>query len=100
MGTFDHQIQLIESIEGEDEQGFPIEEERPKPPIFANRLSIRSGEYWQAKNAGVELSYTFEVHSFEYNGEEKLLYDDPENPYVIERTFYKGYLTELYCGGC
>lgn len=93
--TFDHEIQLIGLVEGTDESGFPKEEIKPKPPILANRLSIRSSEYWQAKQAGVELSYTFEVHSFEYAGEEKMLYEG--NEYTIERTYEKGDIVELIC---
>lgn len=83
--TFDHEIQLIGLIESVDDDGFPITTPGPKPPILANRLSIRSNEYWQAKQGGVELSYTFEVHAFEYGGEEKLLYNGDE--YDIVRTY-------------
>lgn len=93
--TFDHEIQLIGLVDDVDDSGFPIVEEKPMPPILANRLSIRSNEYWQAKQAGVELSYTFEVHEFEYNGEEKMLYEGKE--YTIERTYEKGNLIELIC---
>lgn len=95
MRTFDHEVQLIGLVDGVDDEGFEFEEERPKPPILANRLSIRSNEYWQAKQSGVNLSYTFEVHSIEYQGEEKLIYEDEE--YRIERTFEKGDYVELIC---
>ena len=94
MRTFDHQLQLIGLAEGVDDDGFPIEEIKPKDPIFANKLSVRSNEFWQARNTGVQLSYAFEIHSFEYEGEEKALYDGEE--YTIERTYSKGDLTEIY----
>lgn len=84
--TWDYQIQLIGVITTENDNGFPIETEGPKDPILANKLSIRSNEWWQAKNSGKELSKTFEVHPFEYEGEEKLLYEKEE--YKIERTFH------------
>lgn len=93
--TFDHEIQLIGLVEGLDDEGFEVIEERPKEPILANRLSVRSSEYWQAKQSGIQLSYVFEIHKFEYNGEEKMLYDD--KAYKIERTYEKGDYIELYC---
>lgn len=92
---FDHQIQLIGIVEDVNENGFPIESERPKDPILAKRLSVRSNEFWNAKQSGIELDYVFEVHSFEYNGEEKLLHDNVE--YMITRTYDKGDMTELTC---
>lgn len=93
--AFDHQIQLIGLVEGIDDEGFPTIEEKPKAPILANRLSIRSTEYWQAKQSGVRLSYVFEIHKFEYEGEEKMLYEGKE--YKIERTYEKDDYIELYC---
>lgn len=95
METFDHEIQLVALVQGIGDDGFPIKEEQPQPPILANRLSIRSSEYWQAKQSGVELSYTFEIHAFEYNGERKLIYENED--YEIERTYNKGELVELIC---
>lgn len=94
MATFDYQLQLIGLVEGVDDDGFPSVEEKPKDPILANKLNVRSSEFWQAKTSGVELVYAFEVHSFEYKGEEKALYDG--NEYIIERTYDKGGLTEIY----
>jgi hypothetical protein len=95
MRTFDHEVRLIGLYEGIDNDGFEVVEERPKPPILANRLSIRSSEYWQAKQSGISLSYTFEVHAIEYQGEEKLIYEDEE--YQIERTYEKSDYVELIC---
>lgn len=94
--TFDHEIQLIGLTEALDADGFPKTKPGPQPPILANRLSIRSNEFWQAKQGGVELSCTFEVHAFEYNGEEKLLYKGDE--YDILRTYENqdGFI-ELVC---
>lgn len=94
MRTFDHQLSLIGLVEGTDEYGFPISEVQEKPPILANKLSVRSSEYWQARTTGVQLTYAFEIHSFEYEGEEKAVHEG--NEYTIERTFGKGDLTEIY----
>lgn len=93
--TFDYEVQLIGLVEGVDDSGFPINEEKPKEPILANKLSVRSNEYWQAKQSGVELSFVFEIHMFEYEGEEKLLFEG--KPYDIERTYEKGDFVELVC---
>lgn len=95
MRTFDHEVQLVGLYEGLDDDGFEVIEERPKSPILANRLSVRSSEYWQAKQSGIRLAYTFEIHAIEYEGEEKLIYEDEE--YHIERTYEKGDYVELIC---
>lgn len=95
MRTFDEEVHLIGLVEGVDDEGFNVIVEGKKPPILANKLSVRSNEYWQAKQSGISLSYTFEVHAIEYNGEEKLMYDDDE--YRIERTYEKGDYVELIC---
>lgn len=97
MRTFDQQIQLIGLVEGVDESGFPNVIEDAKPPILANKLSVRSSEYWQAKQTGINLSFVFEIHSFEFAGEEKMLFEG--NEYTIERTFEKGEYIELVCLG-
>lgn len=96
MKTFDDEIQLISLVESIDDEGFPVVEEGPQSPILANRLSIRSNEFWSAKQEGVRLTYMFEVHSFEYNGEEKLLYEGKEHK--VERSYVRDdNLTELVC---
>lgn len=93
MRTWDHEIQLIKVVKRVNENGFEVEEKVYKDKILANKLSVRSQEYWQAKQSGIELSHVFEVHKIEYNGERALLYDDEE--YTIERTFEKGDYIEL-----
>ena len=102
MKTFDDEIRLISLVEGVDDEGFPVVEEGPQAPILANRLSIRSNEFWSAKQGGVTLTYMFEVHSFEYSGEEKLLYRKSETDSWLEHKIERSYvkddnLTELVC---
>jgi hypothetical protein len=94
MNTFDEQIQLISLDEGIDDHGFPAVVETVKSPILANLISVKSNDYWQAKTNGVKLVYGFEVHAFEYRGEEKAMYKNEK--YDIERTFPKNDLTEIY----
>lgn len=94
--TFDDEILLVGLVEGIDDEGFPIVDEDAETDVLANRLSIRSNEFWSAKQDGVVLTYMFEVHSFEYHGEEKLIYEGKEHK--IERTYVKDDgLTELIC---
>lgn len=96
MNTFDHEIILVDVTEGGfDDDGFPLPGEVQREPILANKLSVRSSEYWQANQSGVNLSYVFEVHTFEYNDEERLVFEG--EPHVIKRTFEKGDLIELVC---
>lgn len=92
---FEHQIQLIGLVEGVNENGFPDLVETTKEPILAKKLSVRSNDFWSAKQSGVNLVYAFEVHSFEYDGEEKLQYENER--YDVERTYNKGDTTEIYC---
>lgn len=93
--TFDYEIQLIALVEGVDGSGFPTTEEKLEDPILANKLSVHSSEYWSANQSGVTLSATFEVHSFEFDDEEKLKFKG--ETYNIVRTYNKGELTELVC---
>jgi len=61
--------------------------------IFAKKKSIRSSEFYDAKNVGLKPELTFEVYSFDFNNDEKLRYNNKE--YSILRTFEKGEKTEL-----
>jgi len=88
-------VDLVGMVEDTDEYGFPKKEEIVKKGIFANKKSVRSNEYYMAKQSGIELSYMFEIRSIEYEGEEQLNYEG--NEYTIERTYDKGELIELTC---
>lgn len=91
--TWDFEVKLIELKKEINENGFEEVVRNVKDPILANKLSVRSNEYWSAKQNGIELSNVFEVNSIEYQGERELLYDDES--YHIERTYDKGDYTEL-----
>lgn len=88
-------VELIPLESGRNENGFPVEEEGEPRQVFANELSVRSSEYWQAKNAGIQLSVRYEVRKIEYNNEERLAVNG--NKYTIERTYNQGETTELIC---
>lgn len=91
--TFNEQIQLIDVVKSINDNGFETIKRIYKDKILANKLSVRSSEYWYAKQSGVELSHVFEVHAIEFNGERELSYDGVD--YTIERTFEKGDYIEL-----
>lgn len=88
-------VDLIPMLSGTNENGFPVEGEGEPRQVFANKLSVRSSEYWQAKNAGVQLSVQYEVRAIEYNNEERLAVNGDK--YTIERTYNQGETTELIC---
>lgn len=63
--------------------------------VFANKLSVRSKEFYEARTIDLKPELMFEVRSSEYNGEEMLKFDSIE--YSIIRTYDIGEITELIC---
>lgn len=63
--------------------------------VYANKKSVRQSEFYQAASVGLKPELMFEVHSFDYNNDETLVYNDTE--YTIIRVYNKGELTELVC---
>jgi hypothetical protein len=88
-------IYLFGITEGTDSDGFSSPVEGEPKLVFANKKSVRSQEYYLAKQSGIELSYMFDVRSVDYEGEEKLVFDN--NEFIIERVYEKGEFTELIC---
>lgn len=88
-------IQLVALVEGQDDQGFPDIVPGEPRQVFANKKSIGSQQYFLAKQSGVELSLMFEVRSVDYDGEERVVFEDKEHE--VERTFEKGEFIELVC---
>ena len=88
-------VTLIGVAEGMDDYGFPIQEKVIREGIYANKKSVRSNEFYMAKQSGINLSVMFEVRSIDYQGEEQLIHNNKE--YNIERTYDKGEFVELTC---
>lgn len=88
-------ITLVSEQPEYDDDGFPIEGGTEESTVFANRKSVKSSEYYAAKETGVELSYIFEIRSAEYNGETKIKYED--DTHEVERSYMKGEFVELTC---
>lgn len=65
--------------------------------LYANKKSIRQSEYYQAAVTGLKPELVFEVHTFEYNNEQKLRYPAGEagKVYDIIRTYENGEKMEL-----
>lgn len=79
---------LVETIEhGEPIQSYQWRE------VFSNKKSVRQSEFYQAGTIGLRPELIFEVHSFEFDNDEKVKYNDKE--YTIIRVFDKGEITEL-----
>lgn len=88
-------IKLVSIGEGKDKDGFPADVEVVSEDVFANKLPVRSSEFYQASQAGYLIAATFEIRSIEYQGEESLIFE--EDPYRIVRTYDKGEFVELSC---
>lgn len=86
-------LTLLEAGGGIDDDGFAITEPHSPVDVYANRKSIRSTEYYAAKQAGIELSYMFEVRSMEYDGQD--IVDHEGERFEVERTYEKGEFIEL-----
>jgi len=92
-------VYLAGLTEGVDDYGFPKVVESERKQVFANKKSIRSSEYYQAKQSGIDLAFTYEMRSIDYDGEEYLYLslDEDEKPHEIERTYETGEFIELVC---
>ena len=94
---FKEVIKLISVTVTENDMGdiieTPVERE-----VYADKQSIRQSEFYQAAATGLRPELMFVVTSIEYEGEQKLKYNDKE--YTIIRTYDKDdELTELICQG-
>lgn len=95
MSRWSDVINLIGVQEGTDEDGFPADVEVRSEDIYANKLPVKSSEFYQASQAGYLIASTFEIRSIDYQGEESLLFE--EDLYRIVRTYDKGEFIELSC---
>lgn len=80
-------IYLISVQLTQDEWGNWIEEEEERM-VFANEFSVSTKEFYDASLAGLKPSKTWEIYSFEYNGETKLRHE--EDVYKVMHTVKKG----------
>jgi len=88
-------IFLVPLIDDSNRLGDPVETEGKPRKIFAERISIRQSEFYQAEGTRFKPEIAFKVWSKEYNVEQRLKYK--EKDYTIFRTFEKGAQMELIC---
>lgn len=85
MARFDKVIYLLSASTEYDEIGNPVETITERK-VFAAELAVFSNEFYNAAAAGLRAERKFEIYTDEYQGEEKLKYDDVT--YRIIRTSY------------
>lgn len=89
-------VDLLIYEEGKDEDGFPTPPvETSRRTVFVNKKDVRSSEFYMANQQGVALKFMFEMHSFDYEGEEILEYEGRQ--YKVFRTYDKGEKIEIIC---
>ncbi|TDL34575.1 hypothetical protein E2R51_02335 [Jeotgalibacillus sp. S-D1] len=93
--SWDYEVELLSFVESVDSDGFPLESQEESIAILANKLPVRSTEFYSASRAGFTIEKTFEVNSIEYSGQEDLRFDG--DIYRIRRTYEKDHIIELYC---
>jgi len=54
-------------------------------PVYANKKSIKQAEFYKAAGVGLSPEMMFEIHSFEYSGNQYVRYDG--KIYSILRTY-------------
>jgi hypothetical protein len=63
-------IALSEPTEATNEHGFPIPKPETATTVFADMKSVGYSEYFEASKAGYTAALKFDVHSFEYSGQQ------------------------------
>ena len=90
-------LYLITELKSENELGDVITIDTEKQ-VFCKRKSIRQSEHYQAFANGLKPEIAFDIHSFEYSGEQKLKYKDKY--YNVIRTYERtDEITEVICEG-
>ena len=94
MSRPDQVIYLISATITQDNIGNQIQALSERQ-VFAEELSVGSGEFYNAAVAGLRPSKRFEIYTREYQGEEKLKHNNIT--YRIIRTEGRGEKVRLSC---
>lgn len=81
-----NELTLIKEDFIEDEIGNQIPSEIKKT-VFCDVESVSRSEFYNAANTGLKPSLVFIVHSYEYENEEKVEFE--ENKYKVIRTYLR-----------
>ena len=91
-------INLVSITEGTNELGDAIKIPVKSGNVFADKQSIKQGEFYQAAAVGLKPEITFIVRTCEYNQEPMLEWN--QKTYNIIRTYEKSSeFIELVCQG-
>ncbi len=95
--TFDDVVTLVKYKNRKvDEYGNEIIDKRYKE-IFCNVNSIGRDSFYSAGNKGLSLAYEITINNFEYEGEEKVIYNNKEFD-VIRTYLVDDFLLEITVG--
>jgi len=76
--------------------GDPIETKAYRT-VYAEKMSIRQSEFYQAAATGLKPEIMFEIRTIDYDNENKLKFNEKE--YKVIRAYEKGEYTEIICQG-
>lgn len=78
-----------------DDDGFPVQLDEEKVPVYANKKSVGYSEYLKAAKAGLNLRLKFDIHTEEYSGQTLAEHDGKR--YFVLRSYEleNGEITEL-----
>jgi len=82
--TFDYELILIQTEEGENELGDPIII-RTEKPVLCDVLSVGRSEHYQAAAHGLKPELVFVVSKWDYQGEKEVVFDGER--YNVLRTY-------------
>lgn len=89
-------IDLISVENIQNKRGFKEEHiKNIKENVFANKLSVKRIEFYQAFANGVKVDIVFEIKKIEFEDETRVRFD--KKSYDIVRTYEKGENIELLC---
>ena len=93
-------IELVSVVNAKNSMGDTIET-LTYQAVFADDLSVRQSEHYQAMATGLRPEKMFEVNSIEYQGQGRVRHPVGSSGkiYTIIRTYKKGEKTELVCQG-
>lgn len=99
--SYNHVLVLVKEAHKRDGLGQFIRdpENDVKTEVYCRLKSITRSEFYQAAVAGLRPEFVFVIHSFEYNGEQQVIFEGQE--YQVLRTYQdekNPEEVELICG--
>lgn len=86
MTLYDHEITLITETQDETYDEIGQEIETPiSTTVLCGLKSVTRNEFYSAAQNRLKPSIVFIIHAFEYNGEEKVIFEEQE--YSVIRTY-------------